>query len=115
MNVKDRLVITDEELECADLQMLINWLPNYINNEHVNIHKWKNGRGWTIECKTYAVGPCEGRILTDVLRRFIKECKKLVEWNRLYVWPEDVGYGLLNENMYKLWVGYKKQSETLYP
>ena len=38
MNVKDRLVITDEELECADLQMLLNWSPNHINNEHVNIH-----------------------------------------------------------------------------
>lgn len=115
MNVKDRLVITDEELERADLQMLLNWLPNHINNEHVNIHKWKNGRGWTIECISAAVGTCEGRILTDVLRRFIKECKKLVEGNHLYIWPEVVGYGLLNENMYKLWVGYKKQSETLYP
>ena len=108
------LVITDEELECADLQMLLNWLPNHIDNEHVNIHKWKNGRGWTVECKAYAVGPCEGRILTDVLRRFIKECKKSVKWNRLYVWPEDVGYGLLHENMYKIWDGYKKQRETLY-
>ena len=102
MNVKDRLVITDEELECADLQMLLNWLPNHINNEHVNIHKWKNGRGWTIECSTDAVGTCEGRILTDVLRQFIKECKNRVDCNRLYVWPEVVGYGLLNENLYKL-------------
>ena len=34
MNVKDRLVITDEELERADLQILLNWLPKQVSNDH---------------------------------------------------------------------------------
>lgn len=107
MEFKDKLVVTDEQIDSADLQTLLNWLPNHINNEHVNIHKWKSGSGWTIECKAYAVCPCEGRILSDILKRFIKECRKLVSWERLYIWPEDIGYGLLNKEIYEYWKSFK--------
>ena len=45
---KNKLVISDEELENASLDILLNWMPNHINNNHIYIFKWKDGKGWTI-------------------------------------------------------------------
>lgn len=103
MEFKDKLVVTDEQIDSADLQTLLNWLPNHINNEHIHIFKWKDGFGWTIDNKEM-YNLCAGHNgLINALRDFLKRCRKDVDEGKLYVWRELHGYGLLDKELYEHW------------
>ena len=68
--------------------MVLNSLPNHVNNQHVHIYRWLDGCGWSIDC-----GPISVReySLEDAITTFLKITKGLEvrqEWK---------GFGLVGK------------------
>lgn len=63
-------------------------LPNHINGKHVQIYRWLDGLGWSIDCGAIHI---ESSAVEDAITKFLK-CTEHLEIMR-----EHRGYGLVGK------------------
>lgn len=74
----------EESAETAGLELL----PNHINGKHVQIYRWLDGSGWSIDCGAIHI---ESSTVEDAIIRFLKRTEHLEAVR------EHRGYGLIGK------------------
>lgn len=99
-----RNIMTEEKLindifpnlDNMSREELIKYLPNHINDNHIMIFRWLDGRGWSLNCGLIHMGTFGG--LKEILLRFYSEMEGYMKDKKYKVVEEKLGYGLRTNN-----------------